>query len=129
MTSVLLTVFEISVAMAIGFILGRIWQMRRDLEQQSDCSFTVPPIATFRALDGTVRLFRRSAAKLRIACDDGGSRKDKRAEHWVRPAWRHQSRDILSEAHMPFDFDFLLLCFFAMALLLERAPTRRNTGA
>ena len=45
MTLVLLTVFEISVAMAIGFILGRIWQIRSDLEQQRSCSFTVPPIA------------------------------------------------------------------------------------
>ena len=30
---------------------------------------------------------------------------------------------------MPFDFFFVPLCFFAMALLLERAPTRRNSGA
>ena len=30
----LLMVFVISVAMAIGFILGRIWQTRCDLEQQ-----------------------------------------------------------------------------------------------
>jgi hypothetical protein len=30
----LLMVFVISVAMAIGFILGRIWQIRCDLEQQ-----------------------------------------------------------------------------------------------
>jgi hypothetical protein len=29
-----------------------------------------------------------------------------------------QSRDILSEAHMPFDFDFLLF-FFAITLLLD----------
>jgi hypothetical protein len=45
MPLVLLTVFEISVAMAIGFILGRIWQIRSDLEQQRSCNFTVPPIA------------------------------------------------------------------------------------
>ena len=62
--------------------------------------------------------------------DDGGSRKDKRAEHWVRPASRHQNPDVLNEAHMPFDFLELLPFFFvAMALLLERAPTRRNSGA
>ena len=34
MTLALLTVFVISVAMATGFLLGRIWQMRHDLEQQ-----------------------------------------------------------------------------------------------
>ena len=45
MTLVLLMVFEISVAMAIGFILGRIWQIRCDLEQQHAGGFTAPPIA------------------------------------------------------------------------------------
>jgi hypothetical protein len=42
MTSVLLTVFEMSVAMAVGFVLGgfvlgrirQIWQIQRDLEEQ-----------------------------------------------------------------------------------------------
>ena len=34
MTLVLLMVFVISVAMGIGFVLCRIWQMRSDLEQQ-----------------------------------------------------------------------------------------------
>ena len=70
---------------------------------------------------------RRSAAKLltkdearRIACDDVGSRKDKWAEHRVRPTWRHLNRDALNEAHMPFDFLELLPFFFvAMALLLD----------
>jgi ABC-type proline/glycine betaine transport system permease subunit len=42
---VLLMVFAISVAMAIGFILGRIWQIRCDLEEQRAVGFTVPPIA------------------------------------------------------------------------------------
>ena len=42
---VLLMVFAISVAMAIGFIFGRIWQIRCDLEEQRAVSFTVPPIA------------------------------------------------------------------------------------
>jgi hypothetical protein len=36
MTLAVLRVFEISVAMAIGFILGRIWQVRCDLEKQRD---------------------------------------------------------------------------------------------
>jgi len=45
MTLVLLMVFEISVAMAVGFILGRIWQIRCDLEEQRDGGFTAPPIA------------------------------------------------------------------------------------
>jgi hypothetical protein len=34
MTLVLVMVFETSVAMAIGFVLGRIWQIRCDLEQE-----------------------------------------------------------------------------------------------
>ncbi len=45
MTLLLLMVFEISVAMAIGFVLGRIWQIRCDLEQQRAGCFTAPPIA------------------------------------------------------------------------------------
>jgi hypothetical protein len=42
MTLLLVMVFEISVAMAVGFILGRIWQMRNDLEQQLEGRFAVP---------------------------------------------------------------------------------------
>jgi hypothetical protein len=45
MTLALLMVFEVSVAMAVGFILGRIWQIRFDLEEQRDGGFTAPPIA------------------------------------------------------------------------------------
>jgi hypothetical protein len=45
MTLALLMVFEISVAMAIGFVLGRIWQIRSDLEQQRAGGFAAPPIA------------------------------------------------------------------------------------
>ena len=45
MILVLLMTFEISIAMAIGFVLGRIWQIRSDLEQQRAGDFTPPPIA------------------------------------------------------------------------------------
>jgi len=45
MTLMLLMVVEIGVAMAIGFTLGRIWQIRSDLEQQRAGDFTAPPIA------------------------------------------------------------------------------------
>jgi len=45
MTLMILMVFEISVAMAIGFALGRIWQIRSDLEQQRAGDFAAPPIA------------------------------------------------------------------------------------
>jgi hypothetical protein len=45
MTLLLVMVFQISVAMAIGFVLGRIWQIRCDLEQQRDGGFSAPPIA------------------------------------------------------------------------------------
>jgi hypothetical protein len=44
-TLVVVMVFEISVAMAIGFVLGRIWQIRCDLEQVRAGGFTAPPIA------------------------------------------------------------------------------------
>jgi hypothetical protein len=36
MTLVLLMVFEMSVAIAIGFVLGRIWQIRCNLVKQRD---------------------------------------------------------------------------------------------
>jgi hypothetical protein len=41
----LVMVFQISVAMAVGLVLGRIWQIRCDLEQQRAVGVTVPPIA------------------------------------------------------------------------------------
>jgi hypothetical protein len=44
MILLLVMVVQISAAMAIGFVLGRIWQIRCDLEQQRGCGFT-PPIA------------------------------------------------------------------------------------
>jgi hypothetical protein len=45
MTLFLLMAFEISVAMAVGFVLGRIWQIRCDLEEGRATSFTAPPVA------------------------------------------------------------------------------------
>lgn len=45
MTLFLVMALEISVAMAVGFVLGRIWQMRCDLEQQRAGGFSPPPIA------------------------------------------------------------------------------------
>jgi hypothetical protein len=60
-------VVEIGVAMAIGFILGRIWQIRSDLEQQHAGDFKVPPTARIRncceivaELLAVVRLMTRS---------------------------------------------------------------------
>jgi hypothetical protein len=44
-TLLLVMVFEISVAMAIGFVLGRIWQIRCDLEQERAGGFAAPPVA------------------------------------------------------------------------------------
>jgi hypothetical protein len=42
MTLILLMVFEIGVALALGFVLGRIYQIRRyELER----GFTLPPAA------------------------------------------------------------------------------------
>ena len=45
MTLLLVMIFEISIAMAIGFVLGRIWQIRCDLEQARGGAFTAPPVA------------------------------------------------------------------------------------
>jgi hypothetical protein len=42
---VLLMVFQISVAMAVGFVLGRIWQIRYDMEQQLAFTRRRPPPA------------------------------------------------------------------------------------
>ena len=44
MTWLLVMVLEISVAMAVGFVLGRIWQIRCDLEQERAYDFTLPII-------------------------------------------------------------------------------------
>ena len=44
MTWLLVMVLEISVAMAVGFVLGRIWQIRCDLEQERADDFTPPTI-------------------------------------------------------------------------------------
>jgi len=44
MTAILVMVFEIMAAFALGFIMGRIWQIRRD-ELQRRVIVTVPPIA------------------------------------------------------------------------------------
>ena len=57
------------------------------------------------------KMFRTSTS------NDNGSRKDKRPN--IGPAaWRHQNRDALNEAHMPFDFDELFLLFFFVAITL-----------
>jgi hypothetical protein len=37
-------VLEVLVAMAVGFVLGRIWQIRCDLEQEHAGDFTPPTI-------------------------------------------------------------------------------------
>jgi hypothetical protein len=44
-------VFEISVALVFGFIVGRIYQVRGDESVGRDGGFTAPPVAAFRALD------------------------------------------------------------------------------
>jgi hypothetical protein len=41
----LILIVLMAVAMAIGFVLGRIWQIRCDLEQERAGVFTAPPIA------------------------------------------------------------------------------------
>src|ERR1700747_2325308 len=86
MTLGLLMVFEISVAMAIGFILGRIWQIRCDLEQQHAGGFMAPPIAHIprpRSLSRAVA--RRAAAKL-LTCDEALRIALKHREAIPRPA-------------------------------------------
>jgi len=60
-----------------------------------------------------VELLTKDQAR-RIACDDGGSRKDKRPNH--------QSGRLAISQCFYFDFFCVLLCFFAMALLLDDAP-------
>jgi hypothetical protein len=43
-TWLVVMVLEISVAMAVGFILGRIWRIGRDSEQKRAADFTPPPV-------------------------------------------------------------------------------------
>ena len=66
MTLLLVMVFQISVAMAIGFVLGRIWQIRCDLEQQRAGGFTAPPIPPSRTL--AAKLMTKDGAR-RIAAN------------------------------------------------------------
>jgi hypothetical protein len=44
MTGIILNVFEIVPALALGFVIGRIWQIRRD-ELERRASFALPTIA------------------------------------------------------------------------------------
>ncbi len=43
MTLILLTAFDTVIAVALGFVLGRIWQIRQYEIEQRD--FSAPPIA------------------------------------------------------------------------------------
>lgn len=45
MTLFVVMAFEISIAMAVGFVIGRVWQIRCDLEQERAGGFTAPPVA------------------------------------------------------------------------------------
>ena len=45
MTLFVVMAFEISIAMAVGFVIGRVWQIRCDLERGRAGGFTVPPVA------------------------------------------------------------------------------------
>ena len=61
MILVLVMAFNTSVALALGFVLGRIYQIRSDqLERRAE----PPPVADFRNLDYEGEPGRRSAAKL-----------------------------------------------------------------
>jgi hypothetical protein len=43
MTLILLTAFDTAIAIALGFVLGRIWQIRQyEIEQRG---FSAPPVA------------------------------------------------------------------------------------
>ena len=65
MTLVLVMAFNISVALGLGFVLGRIYQIRRDELERHD-GFTLPP--AFRSLDSEavsfVHAWRQSAARI-----------------------------------------------------------------
>jgi len=64
-TWLLVMVLEISVAMAVGFVLGRIWQIRCDLEQERADDFTPPTIGRIPTSCATTtggRLYYRPSA-------------------------------------------------------------------
>lgn len=54
MTWLLVMVLEILVAMAVGFVLGRIWQIRCDLEQERADDFTLPIVGRIPTSCATV---------------------------------------------------------------------------
>jgi hypothetical protein len=47
-------VLEILVAMAVGFVLGRIWQIRCDLKQERADDFTLPIVGRIPTSCATV---------------------------------------------------------------------------
>jgi hypothetical protein len=53
-TWLLVMVLEILVAMAVGFVLGRIWQIRCDLEQERADDFTLPIVGRIPTSCATV---------------------------------------------------------------------------
>ena len=52
MTGITVMVFETLAALALGFVIGRIWQIRRD-EVERRSSFTLPTVARIPRPKGT----------------------------------------------------------------------------
>jgi hypothetical protein len=52
MSLVAVTVFEILAALAFGFVIGRIWQIRRDELDRRNCK--VPPVSRIPRREGGV---------------------------------------------------------------------------
>jgi len=52
MSSAVLMAFEILAALALGFVIGRIWQIRRD--QLVRRNFKVPPVARIPHLQSSL---------------------------------------------------------------------------
>jgi hypothetical protein len=52
MSLVAVTIIQILAALALGFVIGRIWQMRRDELDRRNCK--VPPVARIPRLQGSL---------------------------------------------------------------------------
>jgi hypothetical protein len=97
MTIIMVMVCQILAAFALGFVIGRIWQIRRD-ELQGRVGFTVPPVARIpRPSDAEhSRQAAASAARCRSA-DLQSFRPERPAKGAVSLASRPKSRDPASE--------------------------------
>jgi hypothetical protein len=95
MTVIMVMVCEILAAFALGFVIGRIWQIRRD-ELQGRVGFTVPPVARIPRPSDAEHSGQAAASAARSA-DLQSYRPERSAKGAVSLASRPKSRDPAGE--------------------------------